>query len=35
VGPSGVIAGVAEDAGFDEMAGTVALVALMAASAGT
>jgi phosphotransacetylase len=35
VGPSGVMAGVAQDAGFDEMAGTVALVALMAASAGT
>ena len=35
VGPPGVIAGVAEDADFEEMAGTVALAALMAAPAGT
>jgi phosphotransacetylase len=35
VGPPGVIAGVAEDADFDEMAGTIALAALMAAPAGT
>ena len=35
VGPPGVMAGVAEDAEFDEMAGTIALAALMAAPAGT
>lgn len=35
IGPPGVLAGVAEDADFDEMAGTVALAALMAAPAGT
>ena len=35
LGPPGVIAGVVEDADFDEMAGTIALAALMAAPAGT
>ncbi|HEY9507001.1 MAG TPA: phosphate acyltransferase, partial [Gemmatimonadales bacterium] len=35
IGLPGVIAGVAEDADFDEMAGTIALAALMAAPAGT
>jgi phosphotransacetylase len=35
VGLPGVIAGVAEDADFDEMAGTIALAALVAAPAGT
>ena len=35
VGLPGVIAGVVEDADFDEMAGTIALAALMAAPAGT
>ena len=35
VGTPGVVAGVAEDADFEEMAGTIALAALMAAPAGT
>ena len=35
LGPPGVMAGVAEDANFEEMAGTIALAALMAAPAGT
>ena len=35
VGAPGVMAGVAEDADFEEMAGTIALAALMAAPAGT
>ena len=35
LGPPGVMAGVAEDADFDEMAGTIALAALMAAPGAT
>jgi phosphotransacetylase len=35
VGTPGVLAGVGEDSGFEEMAGTIALAALVAAPAGT